>query len=264
MDIISAHQLGLIEQIEADASALAGRPCDHGQRAVMLHHLYDHSRGSHAWAVLEARRELRIAEGIAKLRRSIGRWGWTSSRRERADAAVGQLAHAIGETGRARSFAAYSAYRLSATPALRAEAEQRLPADMLAGLDRCHLARRSGEEVPIEVREALVTAVELAAAAAVDQSHLASAWSAIDATGLRRSARRLLGEKALLRASCRDSKRGWDVIERDFLSNRALPPSFRANPAQHFYALQHSLAERRRQQWREACDREPDAFELAA
>jgi hypothetical protein len=39
---------------------------------------------------------------------------------------------------------------------------------------------------------------------------------------------------------------------------------FRANPAQHFYALQHALAERRRRQWREACDREPDAFELAA
>jgi len=44
----------------------------------------------------------------------------------------------------------------------------------------------------------------------------------------------------------------------------ALPASFRANPAQHFYALQQMLCERRRQQWREACDLEPDAFELAA
>jgi hypothetical protein len=44
----------------------------------------------------------------------------------------------------------------------------------------------------------------------------------------------------------------------------ALPVSFRANPAQHFYALQHMLRERRRQRMREACDREPDAFELAA
>ena len=31
-----------------------------------------------------------------------------------------------------------------------------------------------------------------------------------------------------------------------------------------FYALQQMLRERQRQQWREACDREPDAFELAA
>jgi len=43
-----------------------------------------------------------------------------------------------------------------------------------------------------------------------------------------------------------------------------LPPAFKANPAQHFYALQQMLRERRRQLWREACDREPDAIELAA
>ena len=49
MDIIAAHQQGLIEQLEEDVKALAGRLRDHGQRAVVLHHLYDHSRGIHGW-----------------------------------------------------------------------------------------------------------------------------------------------------------------------------------------------------------------------
>jgi hypothetical protein len=39
MDIIAAHQQGLIEQLEGEVSALSGRPSDYGQRTVVLHHL---------------------------------------------------------------------------------------------------------------------------------------------------------------------------------------------------------------------------------
>ena len=66
------------------------------------------------------------------------------------------------------------------------------------------------------------------------------------------------------RAMARDRKRGWARTECELRQDPHLPTSFRVNPAQHFYALQNLLAERRRQQWREECDREPDAFELAA
>jgi hypothetical protein len=91
-----------------------------------------------------------------------------------------------------------------------------------------------------------------------------AAWLAIDTTGLRRAAHRKLGDRALDRAFARDRKRGWQQIESVLRRDPALPASFRANPAQHFYALQNVLAERRRQQWREECDRVPDSFELAA
>ena len=40
--------------------------------------------------------------------------------------------------------------------------------------------------------------------------------------------------------------------------------AFRANPAQHFYAMHRALAERRRQQWRELCDLDENAVALAA
>ena len=73
-----------------------------------------------------------------------------------------------------------------------------------------------------------------------------------------------LGARAMSRALDRDRKRGWPKIETALRRDPALPASFQANPAQHFFALQNVLAERRRQQWREECDREPDSFGLAA
>lgn len=262
MDIIASHQQGLIEQLEEEVAALAGRPRDHGQRAIVLHHLYDHSRGAHGWALAEARRELHIAGALAELEQRIGRWGWMISDREGARAALATLAKALGGVSRARCAAAYSAYRLSATRALRSEAEQRVPGELLNLLDRCHAARRQGNA---EVDQAALAELsELHAASAVELDVLESAWADVRRTGIARAATKLLGEKTMAGLRQRDTKRGWPKVEAELRNDPALPAAFRANPAQHFYALHRDLAERRRQQWREACDREPDAFELAA
>jgi hypothetical protein len=264
MDIITAHQQGLIEQLVDEVAAIAGRAHDHCQRAAVLHHLFDHSRGAHEWALAEARRELRIAAGLEALARRLDRWGWLFSRRDEAKWALAQLTQQLGEASRARCAAAYLAYRLSATTALRPEAEQRLPPSLLEAFEQCHAARRAREAVSPELVSSLADQSEAHSIAAVDAQSLQAAWSAISATWLRRSANRLLGAQALARCARRDRKRGWTTVERELRSDLRLPASFRANPAQHFYALQHALAERRRQQWREACDREPDSFELAA
>lgn len=264
MDIIAAHQLGLIEQLEDEVAAIAGRARDHCQRAVVLHHLFDHSRGAHEWALAGARRELRIVRGLAVLAKKLDRWGWLFSRREEATRALAQLTEALGHASRERCSVAYLAYRLSATMALRSEAEQRLPPALLEAFEQCHAARRLRRAVWPEVISSLAEQSELHAVAAVDAESLQAAWSAIGASWLGRSANRLLGASAMARGEARDRKRGWTTVERELRNDPLLPASFRANPAQHFYALQHALAERRRQQWREACDREPDSFELAA
>jgi hypothetical protein len=264
MDIIAAHQLGLIEQLDEEVAALAGLGRDHGQRAVVLHHLYDHSAGGHCWALAEARQEIRILSGLAALRRKLGQWSWRGANRDQERNAVNLLADALGETGRTRTAAAYRAYRLVATKALRAEAERSLPPALLALFDQCHAARRAGEEFAADSRLALAQESERLAAARVDQTALEVAWAAIDASGFRRAARRLLDGTALARGAARDERQRPAKVERLLLHDPVLPASFRANPAQQFYALQHMLRERQRQQWREACDREPDAFELAA
>ena len=264
MDIIAAHHQGLIEKLAEEAAALAGRSKDFGQRAVVLHHLYDHSRGAHHWTLAEARRELRIAHAIDRLRRRVVRWGWLAARRERARLALEGLADALGEQSRVRCIAAYTAYRLTGTRSLRDEAERSLPAELLAALSSCHAARRSGAAISGEELGTLFDESEAMAAAAVMAEEVDAAWHAIDATGLRRAACGLLGQRALDRAVARDRKCGWTRIESALRQHPALPAGFRANPAQHFYALQNGVAERRRQQLREECDLEPDAFELAA
>lgn len=264
MDIIAAHQQGLIEQLEEEAAAIAGRAGDHCQRAMVLHHLFDHSRGAHEWALAEARRELRIASGLDALAKKLRRWGWLLSRSDDAKRALAQLAAEIGEVSRSRCAATYLAYRLSSTAALRSDAEQRLPPALLAALDICHTARRAREPMSTDMISSLAEHSDLHAIGAADAEPIHAAWAAIRATWLGRSANRVLGPKFLARAEARDRKRGWNKVEQVLRNDARLPPSFRANPAQHFYALQHMLAERRRQQWREACDREPDAFELAA
>jgi hypothetical protein len=264
MDIITAHRHGLIEQLEEEVAALAGRGRDHVQRAIVLHHLFDHSRGSHCWALLEARRELRIAVGLATLRRRLARWGWLRAKRERAEAALDQLAEALGEASRSRTAFAYRAYRLSSAPALREEAEASLDQALLALLDQCHAARRAAVSLGPEAKKAIIDQCEHWVAKVVDGQSVRLAWEAIAATGLKRAASRVVGDKALARLMAKDQRRDAAKIERQLRDDDLFPPGFRANPAQTFYALQRMLLERRRQQWREACDREADAFELAA
>ena len=215
-------------------------------------------------SLAEARRELRIAEGIDRLRRRLSRWGWLASRRERARVALEVLANSLGEQSRARCVAAYTAYRSTGTRSLRDQAERNLPAELLEALSSCHAARRSGAAMSGDALGILFDESETFVAEVVTADAVEAAWIAIGATGLRRAAHRLLGGRALNRAFARDRRRGWPKIESALRQDRALPTSFRANPAQHFYALQNVLAERRRQQWREECDRETDSFELAA
>jgi hypothetical protein len=264
MDIIAAHQQGLIDQLDDEVAALAGCPRDHVQRAIALHHLYDHSRGGHAWALAEARRALWVAGSLAALGRRIERWGWLVGGREEARAALALLAESLGEAAQRRAATAYRAYRLTATAALRNAAEEAIEPLLLELLDQCHSARRSGSDLCGDAKQMLAGASEQLATAVAETEAIKAAWSAIDATSLRRAARRLLGDKAIARQAARDERRGWVKVERRLLADPALPAAFRANPAQHFYALQRLLQQRRRQRWREACDREPDAFGLAA
>lgn len=262
MDIIASHQQGLIEQLDQEVAALAGRRQDHGQRAVVLHHLYDHSRGEHLWALAKARREARIVGGLAALERRLGGWTWSAAAQAQARAALDALSEALGKVARDRTAIAYRAYRLSATKALRGEAERIVPAALLEALDRCHDARRGGPAMTGEQRSALIAASE--AAAASDPPELADAWAAIDATRLGMVARRRIGPRAMARHERAAVRRGWAWAEARLRRDKALPEAFRINPAQHFYALVHALADKRRNQWREDADDELGAVALAA
>jgi hypothetical protein len=264
MDIIAAHQQGLIEQLDAEVEALAGQPGDFVQRAILLHHLYEHSNGGHVWALAEARRSLRVASGLARLGRRASRWHWAVRDPDAARLALHELSDALGEAARLRTVSAYRAYRLSATRALRGEAEANLQPALLKVLDECHRARRGEAPIAAEQRAAMADESERLAESSVNRERLDAAWAAVLECGLARSANHLLGDKALARAKARDERKGWARVEQLIRNDPVLPASFRANPAQHFYALQNALAARRRKQWRDLCDLESDAVALAA
>ncbi|QDP20217.1 hypothetical protein [Sphingomonas xanthus] len=261
MDILSAHRHGLGEQLDGEVQSLAGRWQDHGQRAVVLHHLYDHSRGQLGWALAEARSALRIAAAADLLVRRTGRWAWLRGNGADAGAAVDTLLEAIGEQARARCIRIHRAYRLTSTPALRPIAEQQLPGELIESFDRCHGARRGYGG---GAGDRLFDLCEELAKDCGEPDRIAAAWSEIARTSAGASALRLLGERTRAKAAARDRKLGWDRVERALRSDTALPAAFRANPAQYFYALQQRLAERRRTLWSQTCDGVPDAFEIAA
>lgn len=264
MDLIASHRQGLIDQLEAETAALAGRAGDHLQRAMVLHHLYDHSRATHGWALVEAAAALRTVKGLKRLEARLDGWTWRGAKRADARAALDQLRNALGDAARARCAAAYRAYRLTATPALAEEVEALLPDDLAGALGQVHSARRASDPVGAIARRRLAVLTEREASGAVDQAALDGGWAAVSATVIGKAAARLLPPIDALAGFDGAERAGWIKAEARIVGAVELPARFRANPAQHFYAMLRDIEERRRKEWRGALDLDPCAVELAA
>ena len=242
MDIIASHQHGLAEQLAHEAAGLAGRPHDAVQRAIVGHHLYQHSGGRHTFALIAAGAALALDRRLARLTKAAMRW-------PRRDAALAERVAAFAAEARAidrdRCEAMLLAYRLATTPGLGGGA-----ADLgLAGGDRraAYLRHLVGTEERWGGRIA----------------------AAIDALGWAKPPRDLARTIAALRLPVelfdRAERNGWGRTERKVTTDRALPRGFAANPGQHYYAIQRGLAERRRKLTGEWPDFGPDeAVAIAA
>jgi hypothetical protein len=287
MDIIAAYQHGLVEQLRIEAEELAGRRGDFTQRAATYHHLYQHSGGNFTFPLLAAHGAL---WGAGYFRRGLQlgrllRWRFGRARRQEAMESLERFADALREINRRVCVETYYMYRLSGSPALRAAAEQQIEPELLEALDRAHAHRRAGTTMSAAVRRDLFKAFFLWEQRTVVNQALQEAFVAFDWPEVHWMARRpairfaYLGFRPLrfrnfpnqaerlaagLAAFDRGERRGWAKVERSLNDYGLMPGSFRANPGQHFYRIQRNLAERRRRQWREASDREPDAVALAA
>lgn len=245
MDIIASHQSGLIEQLEAEATALAGRPCDSVQRAITCHHVADMLGLAHGYALLAARAALGLDDALARIERQAGRWRWGVSRAERA--ALTERAVQFADTARRidaeRCAGVLMAYRLVATPGLGSAAAGRLDPQRLAILRAVQQARGAADR---EARRGLFDAhqrwAEEAFGPAVDAAVEALAWP--QGGGAVRAA-----VAALLISSAdhdRAERRGLARIEARLRASRRMPDGFAANPAQAFFKLQRQIIERRR------------------
>lgn len=248
MDIIAAHREGLTEKLDLECADLAGRPRDYGQRAIVLHHLYDHSLGGHYWALIEAVRQMEIDRAFQALEAKAAVWWRSRKAREAATSALRGLRDAIGREQARRTARAYGTYRMAGTPALAEALPGKHDADHAARLVDLHALRREGQAFDVGAAEALAEAVELDVGCD-PEGLVAQAWVAVDATYIAKVARKALKRPPMELVIVRHRKRGWAKLERSLRQDPFLPAAFRANPAQHFYALQHGLAERRRKDW---------------
>ena len=269
MDIIASQRQYALEELLAEAEALAGRTSDFGQRAMVYHHLYDHSLGNHGFPLLAAHGALWGADYFRQGRR-LGRWlqwRFRSARRGQAMAALERFAEALREINRQVCVETYLAYRLTASTMLRGEAERRIEPRLLTALDTVHAARRSGRLASRDERRELFAAFFEWEQEAIVGPQLTAAFAEFDWPELNWMARRsvirfaYLGRRPLrfrdfssreerlakgMAAFDRAERKGWDKVATSLAAYRALPPGFLANPARHFYELQRRIAEKRR------------------
>lgn len=253
MDIIAAHRQGLTEKLELECADLAGRPRDYGQRAIVLHHLFDHSQGTHWWALIEASRQMATDRALQSLEARTGGWWRRRATRDAANLALADLRTALGKEAARRTAHAYRAYRMAGTPALVDALDQMIAPEHARGLVALHAERREGRAIDAGRSDGLALAVE-ADIGADPEGSVARAMEAMDRTFLGRAARKALKVQPLPQVIRRRAKRGWASLDRALREDPFLPAAFRANPAQHFFALQHALADRRRRDWVEGAD----------
>ncbi len=242
MDIIESHRLGLIEQFESEAVALAGGQRDAGQRALMCHHVADMLGLAHGYALLSAQGALGIDEAVARIARRA-RWrAWRLNRDDRA-ALAGRIT-AFGQTLRAldaeRCAGLLMVYRLVATPSLSVEADRRLGEDLFRALGAAQATRGQTDAA---VRRDLFDAHQRWAEALIG----ARLDAAVEALGWPFGQRALRPAIDALRIPTKACQRGALArCERRLRRSKRMPEGFATNPAQAFFQLQRQIAERRR------------------
>jgi len=227
MNLISAHRDGLAEQLESEAEGLAGRPRDTVQRAIVCHHLFDHSGGRHGYALLAGVASLALDGRIEALRATARRGRWRLGARGAGLAErVEQFADAMRRLDRERCAALLIAYRSARHPALAEAVAGELRTEGDAGTLFAAWQRRSEERW----------------GAAIDEAVAALEWP----LGGRRLAPLLDCARIPLSAFDAAEKRGWRTVERGLLRDPRMPAGFAANPARHYFTMRAAIAERRR------------------
>ena len=263
MDIIESHRRGLVEQLESEAAALAGRARDSAQRAVVYHHVADMLGLAHGYALLAAHGALAIDPAVARIERRARLAMWRVPRDQRA--ALADRITVFGATLRAldaeRCAGLLMAYRLVATPSLGSEAAERLDPDLFAALREAQ-SRRG--EADASARHRLFEAHQRWAGGLIG----ARIEQAVEALEWPLSRRALSGAIDALQIPLATYERadriGLARIERRLRGSKRLPEKFVANPAQAFFQLQRQTAERRRREADGGNLSADDAVRLAA
>jgi hypothetical protein len=244
MDIIASHRLGLIEQFEGESLALAGRPQDAVQRAIVCHHVSDMLGHAHVFSLLAAQASLALDEALDRLDRAARRWRWGIGRAERAALAerVAEFGTALRAIDAERCAGLLMAYRLVANAGLGDAAADRLDPALVTALRAVQVAR--GKSSVAERRALSEAHCEWDArfAERVAQALDELAWP----VGRSAPARVVVAWTISAASLARVERRGTKRIEKGLRRSKRMPADFAANPAQAFFKLQRRVVERQR------------------
>lgn len=253
-----------LENLRAQATALAGKTSDLVQRASVYHHLYADSGGNHSFPLLAAhgalwasgyfRAGMRFGSLVANGHRLIG------NDADRLISKLKSFAKEFRDINRRVCVETVFIYRLTANPNLAESAELLVPSKLRTQMDRCHHARRAGRSLSEPERRDLFTAFFLWEQAnivgpSIRQAFAMFDWSLIRSMALKPNIRfSYFGNTPLkfrdfnntderiekgLAAFDRACAKGWAQVERALNDYLVMPPAFVDDPNKFFLEMQH-------------------------
>lgn len=261
--IATPHPRSHHRQLRREAELLAGGVRDLSQRAMVYHHLFEHSAGNHTFPLIAAHGAM-WAKGYFQLGMRLGflfALQHATSPDARA-AKLGQLtafADAFRDINRRVCVETYTAYHFTARWGHHAAAAELIPSSLLEELNRCHAACRRGRTLSVEQKRALFGAFfhweqETIVGPAVTEATLSFAWPLMRSLALRPFIRFTYFPKSSVlafknfactaeriekgfRAFDLAARVGWEHLERSAGHYRVLPDTFFVGSAEHFAAL---------------------------
>ncbi|MBC8353866.1 MAG: hypothetical protein H8E66_17845 [Planctomycetes bacterium] len=139
------------DSLHTEAEKLAGGLTDLGQRATVYHHLYEHSERNLIFPLIAAHGAM-WARGYFHFGLKLGWWcswqyAFSPSKRVARLSQLDAFADAFREINRRVCIETYTSYHFTERFGDHPEAEQFVPQSLLVSLQRCHAARRSGQEL---------------------------------------------------------------------------------------------------------------------
>ncbi|MBC9251805.1 hypothetical protein A9179_16160 [Pseudomonas alcaligenes] len=181
-------------RIRQEATVLAGKLGDLGQRASVYHHLYEDSGGRNVFPLIAAHGALWGA-GYFALGMKVGallsaQYLLQPALRREKMRQLHAFADAFRDINRRVCIEAYCAYHLSKQFGHLAEIDQYVPPRLLAALNACHQTQAEQRTLPAEQRRALFEAFflweqEAIVGPAVEQAIAALDWPLIRHVALR-------------------------------------------------------------------------------
>ena len=244
----------------AEATRLAGRPSDLVQRSSVYFHLYQHSKGNHAFPLLAAHGAMwgsrHFAKGL-KIGRalSVAMMATPEVKRQKVTA-LENFATAFKEINRRVCVETYTCYHMTRIHGEHSDITEFVPTELVEVLNVCHRATRAQIDLTDAEKRALFEAFfyweqHNIVGPAVDIAVSEMDWPLImwlamkPAIGFRYfgTAKRLWFsdfsskseriEKGLAAFDLAENA-GWDVVERSLGAYKIMPAQFLVNPAQHF------------------------------